>query len=294
MVQFGQLLEDVVGRVGEAAGVETTRGPELSGLFLDAPGSLIELQLRIGEPQPQLVLGFAAPACADQLVRVALSFAGEQTGAAAAGWRDSVKPRALDWGVKVPLTGVGCQLYARWQVECDDVVAVVRDTGGTIGAGAPAVRDVLTHARRTFAQMMGVELAGGAAPRHVVYVSTPSLYGRADELRARISRMVRTRLGSSEWPARWRAVGAALIRDVEEQVYLSFEPDREAGWLKIDVGQRSVEELAVTLSDLGVAGDASATLAILDRLDAPGLSHLGVRLRSDGTSEVTCYAHVFP
>jgi hypothetical protein len=226
-------------------------------------------------------------------VAAAASLAGEPAAATAKAWCDAVSPRALDWGAKFPLAGGACQLYARWQIERADVEAVLAAAGAATGNGAPSVASALRTLDRSFAQMLGVELRAGHDPTHVVYVSTPNLGSRTA---AALGRVVGDRLGGTAWPARWDALAAALVRadSHDDPIYVSFEANRPTGWVKVDVGDRPVADVDAVAEILAASEHVPVARALLAALGVHRLSHVGVRLRPDGESELSVYARALP
>lgn len=290
MARLGEIVADVGSRVARACEQPVARVARLAELFATAPRPLFEIYLRCGDPRPELILGFRAPARRDELATLAREVAGDDAGELAEAWLGASSERAMDWGIKVPLAGDRIQIYGRWRIGQGDIAAALAASGSALPAAGAATRAALGALDRTFAQMLGIDLAAGRPPIHVAYVSTPN---RPDPgaARRRVAGLVESRLASTEWPERWPRLGAALIGEsADEHLYVSFDLAATTGELKVDTGSSSLADLGPIAAELGLTAELEETRALLARLEIDALSHVGVRMRGDGSATLGVYA----
>lgn len=278
-----------------ARGADAERAAAIAGLLAPARRAFTEVQAHLDPAPVEIVHGFPAPQLAAELARAAELASGADAAAVARQWLAHLAPRARDWGAKLALApDAPFQLYVRGQLAPADVAGAVRAGGGALAPDA--VQTLLRALGRSFAQMLGVELAPGTV-RHVAYVSAPSHPGSVHTLRLAIAGVLRRRMPDSAWadPARSGALAQRLLRDHgQEHVYVSCAADSERGAVKLDVGPRTPDQLEALAETLALAHGARPALMQLEALGVHEIGHVGVALHPDGSARMALYGRLMP
>jgi hypothetical protein len=209
-------------------------------------------------------------------------------------WLAAAGPGALDSGAQLGGDLSRLQIYLRGHFAAETVAACAT------AAGQPVDRRIVANALALFsardAEMVGLELGAGGAPRAAVYLALPN---RSRDDRAALRDLVGFLLDAilpgagGGAAAMWRDVaGELLVSPVEEWIYVSFDPAGAAAapspWVKVDLGQRALALAGRVAAALAV--DVSPMLAAAGARGFDPVSHLGIRFATGKSPALSIYA----